>query len=150
MSGLIAEIRKTLADKYDRFRNRGFLSATMAASALLAVCDGEVTIDEQLARDYILENIKELKLYDVHDAVDLFRDYVEALQSDPKTAEEKIFKIVSKFSKDKEHAILLVRASILVAKADSSLSEREKDMIGRICQVLSLTTSEAVCMDPAA
>jgi len=150
MSAFIAEIAKTLTNEVERFRNRDFLKATMAAGALLAMADGEVTLPEQLARDYILENVRELKLYDVHTAVDLFRDYVEAIQADPDAATEKIFKIVSKFTKDKDHAIVLVRASILIAKSDSRLSESEKKVIGKICRALNLNTSEAVCIDPAA
>ena len=150
MNALIAEIAKTLTDEVERFRNRDFLKATMAASALLAMTDGEVTLPEQLARDYLLDNVRELKLYDVHKAVDLFREYVEAIQADPDAATEKIFKMVSKFTKDRDHAIVLVRASILIAKSDRPLGESEKEVIAKICRVLSLNTSEAVCIDPAA
>ena len=61
MGTFFSEITTTLKNEKERFRNRDFLKATMAASALLALADGKVTISEQLARDYILENIRDRK-----------------------------------------------------------------------------------------
>ncbi|MDF1593290.1 MAG: TerB family tellurite resistance protein [Desulfobacterales bacterium] len=58
--------------------------------------------------------------------------------------------MASKFSEDKDHAVMLVRASILIAKADSTLSKREEEVIGKICRVLNLNTSEAICINPSA
>ena len=45
MSGIFQGARQELA----RFRNRQFLDAAMAASALVAMADGEVSLWEQVA-----------------------------------------------------------------------------------------------------
>ena len=58
----------------------------MAAGALVAMADGEVKFSEMSALDDLLENVRELQIYDPHVAVDLCRRYVEAIAADVETA----------------------------------------------------------------
>ena len=46
----------------------------MAASALVATADGEVSFSERSAVDSILASVEALQVFDVHDAVDIFSD----------------------------------------------------------------------------
>jgi tellurite resistance protein len=55
-----------------------------------------------------------------------------------------VLKAVAKFSGDEEKASLLVRACILIAKADGDFNEPEQKVIDELCQVLCLESS-AVC-----
>ena len=144
MSSIFSTARASLAEKIERLRNKSFLEAMMAATALLALADEEVAISERLALDYILENVKELKVFDVHQAVNLFRDYGREVQLDFSQAKAKVLESVAKFSGDQQKATLLVRASILMAKADGNFSEPEQKVIDELCRVLCLE-SEKVC-----
>jgi tellurite resistance protein len=83
-------------------------------------------------------------LFDVHQAVNLFRDWGKAIKKDFGTAKKQVLKAVAKFSGDEEKASLLVRASILIAKADGDFNEPEQKVIDELCQVLCLESS-AVC-----
>jgi tellurite resistance protein len=121
------------------------MEATMAVSALLAMADGEVSVSEHLARDYVLDNVKELKIYDVHKAVDMFRSYAEAIKADGKAGKEKIYHIISKFSGDVSHATVLIRAGALIAKADGNFSQKEEKIIAELCHRLQLEDSETIC-----
>ena len=116
----------------------------MAATALLAMADKEIALSQRLALDYILENVKELKVFDVHQAVNLFRDYGKEVQEDFGKAKAKVLETVAKFSGDRQKAALLVRASILIAKADGDFSEPEQKVVDELCRVLCLE-SEKVC-----
>ena len=116
----------------------------MAATALLALADEEIVLTERLALDFILENVSELKLFDVHHAVNLFRDWGKAVEEDYGAAQEQALKAVAKFSGDEEKASLLVRSCILIAKADGDFSEPEQKVIDELCRVLCLESS-AVC-----
>ena len=60
------------------------------------------------------------------------------------TAKEQVLKAVAKFSGEEEKASLLVRACILIAKADGDFNEPEQQVIDELCQVLCLESS-AVC-----
>lgn len=144
MSNIFRAARASLAEKIERHRNKPFLEAMMAATALLALADEEIAISERLALDYILENVKELKVFDVHQAVNLFQDYGKEIQRDFNKTKEKVLETVAKLSGDEQRATLLVRASILMAKADGDFSEPEQKILDELCRVLCLE-SEKVC-----
>ena len=144
MSSIFRAARASLAKKIERHRNKPFLEAMMSATALLALADKEIVFSERLALDFILENVKELKVVDVHEAVNLFRDYSKEVQEDFNKAREKVLKTVAKFSGDQQKADLLVRASILIAKADGNFSKPEQKVVDELCRVLCLG-SEMVC-----
>jgi tellurite resistance protein len=144
MSNIFRAARASLAEKIERHRNKPFLEAMMAATALLALADEEIAISERLALDYILENVKELKVFDVHQAVNLFQDYGKEIQRDFNETKEKVLETVAKLSGDEERATLLLRASILMAKADGDFSEPEQKILDELCRVLCLE-SEKVC-----
>ena len=144
MNNIFHAARRSLAEKVKRHRNKPFLEAMMAATALLALADEEIVLSERLALDFILENVKELKVFDVHQAVNLFRDYGKEVQEDFAKAKAKVLQTVAKFSGDQQKAALLVRASILIAKADGDFSEPEQKVVDELCRVLCLE-SEKVC-----
>ena len=56
----------------------------MAASALVATADGDISFGERVRLDQILETLEALKVYNPHDGVDLFRDYSEVILESPK------------------------------------------------------------------
>jgi tellurite resistance protein TerB len=144
MSNLFRAARASLAEKIQRHRNKPFLEAMMSATALLALADREIVLSHRLALDFILENVKELKVFDVHQAVDLFQEYGKEVQQDFNKAKDKVLETVAKFSGDQQKAALLVRASILIAKADGDFSDPEQKIIDELCRVLCLE-SEKVC-----
>jgi tellurite resistance protein TerB len=149
MSSIFRMARKSLAEKVKRHRNKPFLEAMMAATALLALADEEIVFSERLALDYILENVKELKIFDVHQAVNLFRDYGKELQKDFNKAKAKVLEAVGKFSEDQQKATLLVRAAILMAKADGGFNEPEQKVVDELCRVLCLESEKVCTFEPA-
>ena len=77
-------------------------------------------------------------------AVNLFQDYSKTVQQDFNKARERVLKTLAKFAGDQQKAMLLVRASILIAKADGDFSEPEQKVVDEFCRVLCLE-SEKVC-----
>ena len=74
----------------------------MAAGALVAMADGEVKFSEMSALDDLLENVRELQIYDPHVAVDLCRRYVEAIAADVETGNAKALEAVGRIAGDDE------------------------------------------------
>ena len=142
MTGFFQQARKALAEELEKFRNRNFLEATMAASALVALSDGDVNLTELNVIDQALEAIQELKIYDPHDAVDLYRDYMHDLRTDPAKARIKILEEVGKIAGDPHAARLLVRVCVAIGKSDDNFSEKEKAVIVDLCDALRLDTAE--------
>ena len=145
MAKLFEAAKLALNEQLRRYRNKPFLEAMMAATAFLALADEKILLSERLALDYILENVKQLKLFDVHKAVNMFCDYGEMIKNDYDLGKEKVFKAVTKFSGDTEKASLIIRACVLIAKADGHFSEEEQEVVNELCQVLGMESSE-VCI----
>ena len=145
MAKLFEVAKLALNEQLQRYRNKPFLEAMMAATAFLAFADEKVLLSERLALDYILVNVKQLKLFDVHKAVNMFCDYGETIKNDYDLGKEKVFKAVTKFSGDKEKASLIIRACILIAKADGHFSDEEQEVVNELCRVLGMDSSE-VCI----
>lgn len=108
----------------------------MAASALVATSDGEVSLPELLSRDLVLDRIDALKAFDSNDAVESFERFVAAIRTDPKKGTARALKAVGRFGEDAEAAQLLVRVAVAVAKSDAQFSIEEQRTVARLCEAL--------------
>ena len=138
MAGIFHQAREALAQELARFRNRQFLEAAMAATALVAMADGEVSLPEQITLDQVLETVQELRIYDPHAAVDIYRDHVDALAADSYAAREKILEIVAKLTGDEAAGKVLVHACVAIAKSDEDFSPPEQIAVRELCRALGL------------
>ena len=138
MSGVISALKALLAQDHQRVRRQHFLEAAMGASALLALADGEISLAELMARDYVLDHVKELQVFDPNEAAELFRSYAEAIEADPDAGSSKVLEAVTQLSGDRELAPLLLRVCVVIGKADLNFSEREREVVATLCDVLGL------------
>ncbi len=135
----IVESFKGFWAKYERNeRQQQFLEATMAASAFLAVADGEISFAELMARDYVLDRVTQLHCVETRVAVEIFRGYGEKLQQEPEKAEKEVVSAVKRLSLDTEEALLLMRICLMIAKADQEITPSEKAAILKLAEWLEL------------
>lgn len=130
--------RETLRKGLARIRNRPFLDATMAAAALVATADGEVTFSELSALDDVLENIQDLEIYDPHVAIDVYRGYADAIMEDRDAGQRAAFDAVSKIGGNHEEGALLVRVAIAISRADGEFTSTERETVDELCRILGL------------
>ena len=136
VASLIRNAKVAFDRERERLRNRSFLNATMAASALVAMADGEVKFSEMSALDGLLENVHELQIYDPHIAVDLCRDYVDALTAEAGKA--KALEAVGRIAGNDEAARLVVQMCLVISRSDGEFSESEVDAVRDLCAALWL------------
>ena len=110
----------------------------MAASAHIAMADGEVKFSELSALDDLLESVGELQIYDPHVAVDLCRGYVEAITADVETGKAKALEAVGRIAGDDEAARLVVQMCLVISHSDGEFSESEVDAVRDLCAALWL------------
>ena len=130
--------RETLRNKLSRIKNRQFLDATMAATALVATADGEVTFSELSALDSVLESIQDLQIYDPHVAIDIYRDFADAIADNPEKGHVTALAATSKIAGDRDAAELVIRVAIAISKADGELSSQESNVIHELCELLGV------------
>jgi tellurite resistance protein len=135
---IIDSIKALIAKHHQKIRQQDFLKAAMAACALLSVADGEVNFAELMARDYVLDHVKQLQLCDPNQAADLFRDYTEALQENYEAEKSKILKLITPYADDAELAPLLLRICLVIAKADEQLKPSEQEIVNQLQQALQI------------
>ena len=139
---LLARLSETLQFQAQRVRNRPFLEASMAASALVATADGVVTFSERSAIDAVLENIDALKVFEVHQAINVFNDFVEAIQSDADSGRARALEAIHGLRDDPELASLTIRIGCAVSRADGDFSVAEKEQITAMAKELGVTAPD--------
>ncbi len=110
----------------------------MAACSLAAVADGEVSFSERMRIDQIQQTLKELKVFDPHEAVDLFNGYSAAILASPKRGRKKALKAVQAVTQDPDTAKLLVRICLAVAEAKGEKGLIDQIEIVMLCTILGV------------
>ena len=109
---------------------------------MLALADGEISFAELMARDYVLDRVRELQVFDPNEAAELFRTYAENISIDPKRGKAVILEAITQLSGDAELASLLLRICVVIGKSDCELSQREREVIDLFGDVLGLEKGE--------
>jgi tellurite resistance protein TerB len=127
-----------LKQELARHRQRPFLLAAMAACALIASADDEVSFSERTRMDAVLESLAELRLFDPHEAVDLFDARLDALQADRDAGRAAAFEAVRRGAVAEGAGVLIVRICVAISLADGKFVASERAMLGLICAALNL------------
>lgn len=138
MPGFLEGLLSEYHDMLERHRNRPMLRAAMAACALAAAADGEVTFGERIRVDQILSTLGTLKVFDPHEGVGLFNEFTEAIFESPRDGRERALEAVRAVTANAETAGLLVRMCLAVVEAKGEKSLVEEIEIVMLCGVLGV------------
>ncbi len=141
MAALFRQITDGLRAEIAKHRNRPFLEAAMAASAFIALADGEVSFSERHRVDAILERLDELSIFDPHIAVDLFNNHLDSLAKDGEAGWRRIHETVARFAGAPE-AESLVRIALAIGHADGEFSPQERTCVHDLCGALGLAPEQ--------
>ncbi len=128
-----------LNERIARHRNRDFLKAAMAASALAAQADGTVTLSERYRIDEILARLERLGIYDPHKAVQILDAFLTELRNNGEVAERVLLGKLRRIAEDQKAAELIVRIALSVSRSDGKFSALERAQFAEICAVLGFT-----------
>lgn len=138
MSGFLESLTHFYEEQLTRLRNRPFLKATMAASALVAIADGSVSFSQRMRMDQIMGTLTALKVFDPHEGVNLFNDYVQGILDSPKEGREAAVRAVTAGAKDDETKRLMVRVCLAISEANGEISLVEQIEIVSLCSLLNI------------
>jgi tellurite resistance protein TerB len=139
MSGLIDDFKHYLAKRLLHHRNYPFLSATMAACALVDAADGEVTYLERVRVDQVMETLEELQVFDPHEGVDLFNKFIDEIRAEPSGGRQSALKtVLDETDKHPEKAELLIRVCMAVSEVDGKIPISDQTEIVRLCGELGV------------
>ena len=135
-------ISEIIHDRVERYRDRTFLKAAMAASALTAYADGSVSMTERFKVDEILERLERLHIYDAQKAVEKFEDYVSELEDNTEAAEKVLLGKLGRMASDREAADLIAHIAIEISYADTYFNRAERMQFDAICGALGLEAKD--------
>ena len=92
----------------------------MATAALVSCADGPVTFAKRNTLDRILDTVDDLKVFNVHDAIDLFNDYASGIRNQPDEGAAQAMEAATAIAGQEIQAQLLMRIALAIAKADGS------------------------------
>ncbi len=130
---------KTEALKY---KNKDFLNAAMAGSALVSMADGSVSAEEKQKMIKFIESNDALSIFPTNDVIKAFQDFVGQLEFDKDIGEAKAYQALGKMKSNVEASRLLVRMIIAVASADGNFDVSEKAVASKIAKELGINPSE--------
>ena len=125
-----------------RQRNKPFLKATMAASALAMLADGEIQLAERYRLDEILQRLEGLKIYDPQKAIAILDEYIHDLRSDESRAREVLFGKLKRAGQDSETARVIPSVVLAIFASDGVFRESEKRVFEEICAALGLEPAD--------
>ena len=109
----------------ERNRNRPFLNATMAACALVATADGKISLGERVRVDQILETLEALKIFDPHEAVDLFNEFSDAILESPHAGHDKALMALAEGADDDETKSLIIRICCAISEVKHDRGDKK-------------------------
>jgi tellurite resistance protein TerB len=125
-----------------KFKNKDFLNAAMAGSALVAMADGSISSEEKQKMIKFIENNDALSIFTTSDVIKAFQDFVGQLEFDKDIGEAKAYQALGKMKSDTEASRLLVRMIIAIASSDGLFDNDEKKIAVKIAKELAIDPSE--------
>jgi tellurite resistance protein TerB len=125
-----------------KYKNKDFLNAAMAGSALISMADGSISAEEKQKMIKFIETNDALSVFTTSDVIKAFQDYVGQLEFDKDIGEAKAYQALHKMKSNAEAARLLVRMIIAIASSDGNFDPQERVVASKIAKELGLSPSE--------
>ena len=125
-----------------KFKNKDFLNATMAGSALISMADGVISHEEKQKMIKFIENHDALSIFSTTDVINAFQTYIKQLQFDKDIGQAKAFEALKKMEHNIPAARLILRMVISIAASDGDFDVHEKKMALLIAKELSIDPAE--------
>ena len=119
-----------------KFKNKDFLNAAMAGSALVAMADGSISSEEKQKMIKFIESNDALSIFTTSDVIKAFQDFVGQLEFDKDIGEAKAYQAIGKMKSNTEASRLLVRMIISIASSDGLFDNDEKKVAVKIAKEL--------------
>jgi len=125
-----------------QFKNKEFLEAAMAGSALIAMADGKISSEEKQKMIKFIETHDALSIFTTSDVIKAFQDFVGQIEFDKDIGEAKAFLALGKMKTNAEAGRLLIRMMIAIASSDGDFDAQEQVVAAKIAKELALNPAE--------
>jgi tellurite resistance protein TerB len=125
-----------------KFKNKDFLNAAMAGSALIAMADGSISAPEKQKMIKFIESNDALSVFTTSEVIKAFQDFVGQLEFDKDIGEAKAYAALGKIKSNEAASRLLVRMIVAIASSDGNFDDQEKKIAVKIITELRLSPAD--------
>lgn len=129
---------------FNRHRGRVFLEGAMAASALVALADGDASLEEGAEVGRLMRVLDILRDHNPEQGVESYLLYVDMLRKNPASSETIRGRVKAAAGTDREAAALLVVICHAVSEADGIVRDSELEEINRLSEMLDIDAVTAL------
>jgi tellurite resistance protein TerB len=134
--------RAAITAEVSKYKNREFMEAVIAACALIAAADGDVSSEEKQKMMGYVSNADELKNFKTDDVIAYFQSIVSKFDFDRSIGEAEALKVIGKVRGKEDQARMVVRVACVIAASDGNFDESERGVVRRICADLGLDAAQ--------
>ena len=138
MSGLLGRFSDHTRKVFARHRSKSFLEGAMAAAALVALADGDASLEEGAEVGRLMRVLSMLKDHDPHQGVESYLRYVDVLRKHPNANGTVRKVVVDAAGRDPEAASLLIFLCHAISKADGIVRESEVAEISALANMVGV------------
>jgi tellurite resistance protein TerB len=125
-----------------KFKNKKFLNAATAGTALIALADGDVSSDEKKKMLKIIESNDALSVFKTADVITSFNDFLGNFEFDQDVGESKAFEALNLLKGDEVACRTVMRLILSIAAADGVFDDDEKAVAVKIARELGLSPAD--------
>jgi tellurite resistance protein TerB len=125
-----------------QFKNKSFLNACAAGSALIARADGEISAEEKQKMLALISNNDVLSVFEQAEVIKVFQEYLGYFEFDEDVGNSKACEALNKIRGDDTQCRTLMRLVIAIASSDGDFDEDEKAVARRVAIELGLNAME--------
>jgi tellurite resistance protein TerB len=125
-----------------KFKNKDFLNAAMAGSALIAMADGTISSEEKQKMIKFIEHNDSLSVFSTKDVIAAFQDFVGQIEFDKDIGTAAAYQAIAKMKSNAEASRLVIRMVIAIGTSDGNFDADEKVIAGKIARELGLNPAE--------
>lgn len=144
MSTILARFTDHTRRVFKRHRGRAFLEGAMAASALVALADGDASLEEGAEVGRLMRVLDILRDHHPEEGVESYLRYTDALRKNPAGAADIRATVKAAAGDDREAAALLIVICHAVSEADGIVRESEIAEIDRLSKLLETDVGTAL------
>jgi len=138
----VGAARARMAEEVGKHKNRDFMEAIVAACAVVAAADGEVTAAEKQKMIGYMQSSDELKVFKMEDVIASFNATISKFDFDASIGRAEAFKKIAKIKGKDGADRLLIRVCCVIGAADGDFDADERAAVTAMCNELGLPPAE--------
>ncbi len=131
-----------LKDEVLKFKNKKFLNAATAGTALIALADGDVSSEEKKKMLKIIESNDALSVFKTADVIKSFNEFLSNFEFDQDVGESKAFEALNLLKGDDVACRTVMRLILSIAAADGVFDDNEKAVAVKVACELGLNAAD--------